>query len=815
LYDPAWKYTVPIDGMRWNQVYPYQLVMMKNNAEGYSGTWLPVTGTEFTLPVPPESLSRQTPTAIVTTVTQGGIVEEHNGAPIRSLSINGSTGVFPIRGYGAQSGNVNDPNSIFSGSISSSQGVQVSTNIASTGPGALIQSPNLLSLTPSSPSLTGSGYYQFRLLERWIEQYLALKKTPKGKHFVIGFSIAKEEIIYLCNIASFSLTRSASSPLEYNYSIHFKVWGSVPLVPQIVLQGGGFTNMLNPSNLYLVLSKLQNIRENLAALQTAAQGFLRDFQTNVMEPLRQTAFYALDSLSAPISCSDLPSSIVQGMAPAILQAATTPASSNNSAFPFTPVGNQVTSTFQNICNILTSYANTTSIATSGAGTINTLSSFYNNTGLNGADPAVQILSNPQNYYSFFQSIKPGQLNLSNATIGAINKQRKYVRNFTQSTFEGFRDQLQAESNNYALACGAMPAAFATIYNLQPPTTTRTPTDTDYKILENMNAAIIQMNKMALEPNVNNQVKNSMQFMAALAAQSNIPFVTPTSKFAIPFPYGSTLETLAYQYLGDTNRWPEIAALNNLRSPYVDEVGFTMSLLSNGVSNYVIVSNATLLYTGQTVYLSSNSTARTYRTIIGVQPWNSTSTQVILSGNTDLARFTTAAQANLTAFLPGTINSTKTIFIPSTEGTDVSDFIGKPNPAVTNATNYVLVGGADLLLTSSNDLVITPNGDQPLSIGLANIIQRARLAFSTPQGSLLEHPTYGISLQPGMSIADFNAQQIALATQNLFSDDPAYIRVSSASVNLTGPVAQLNAQISVMGTSNYLPLSFTLNPVAGP
>jgi len=512
-----------------------------------------------------------------------------------------------------------------------------------------------------------------------------------------------------------------------------------------------------------------------------------------------------------ITAIDLPVNVVQDMAGAIIQYATIPATARNVGAAWNQAGSDISAAFQAISDAFASYAQTTSIAQTNAGTLSANPFSINN----AADPAVKILSNPQDHYSFFESVLPGQLNLTPQSINAISQQRKTVRQLKQIDFEKFRDQVLAFSNEYAAACGASSAAYALIYGYPAPTTTHTPSEDDFSVLQALNQCVLELNRMALEPDINNQTQDALEFMQAIAAQSNVPFTVPVSKFAIPFPYGSTLEMLAARYLGDANRWVEIAALNDLRSPYVDETGFEMPLVSNGVSNYVIVSNASLLYEGQTVYVSSNATARTVRTIESITPNTPTTWKISLNGDADLQRFTTAAQANLRAFLPGTVNSTKLVFIPSQIPTQLNDFVGKPNPAIAEANNFILVGGADLLLTSGNDIVITPTGDQLLAVGLQNIIQRARIAFSTPQGSLVEHPQYGIPLQPGTSVADLDKQQLILATRNLFSDDPTFIGVSAASVSVNGPAATLSCQIDVAGAQNSLPLSFQLPAKASP
>ncbi len=109
IHDSAWKYPKLIDDLRWNQLFPYKVVLLEKSGNG----WVVIPSSQFTLPVPPDSLQRTMQTATVTSVTQGGIIEEHNGAPLRPLNISGTTGVFPLRGTGA----VTVPTPLFVGCV--------------------------------------------------------------------------------------------------------------------------------------------------------------------------------------------------------------------------------------------------------------------------------------------------------------------------------------------------------------------------------------------------------------------------------------------------------------------------------------------------------------------------------------------------------------------------------------------------------------------------------------------------------------------------------------------------------------------------
>ncbi len=95
-----------------------------------------------------------------------------------------------------------------------------------------------------------------------------------------------------------------------------------------------------------------------------------------------------------------------------------------------------------------------------------------------------------------------------------------------------------------------------------------------------------------------QTPSSLEFVAGLAQQAGIFFNIPKSKYAVPMPYGHSLERLALQYLGNANRWHEIATLNNLRDPYIDEEGFAIALLTNAVGHQIVLPNVDNLFVSQ-------------------------------------------------------------------------------------------------------------------------------------------------------------------------------------------------------------------------
>ena len=78
---------------RWSQKFPYRLLVLESKPDNKYSL---VSG--FRLPVNPQEISVDTPFAIGVTVTSQGILEEHNGFPLKQISIQGTTGVHIGRG---------------------------------------------------------------------------------------------------------------------------------------------------------------------------------------------------------------------------------------------------------------------------------------------------------------------------------------------------------------------------------------------------------------------------------------------------------------------------------------------------------------------------------------------------------------------------------------------------------------------------------------------------------------------------------------------------------------------------------------------
>lgn len=797
--DSFWDVAADIDGARWNQQFPYQLIVVEPSGDGYvrvQPEW------SFTLPIPPQDLSISTPFAITTSATLGGIVEEHNGAPIRNISFSGTTGLMPMKGIAFAAKPQNVGPAIFAGVINSATSTARSFQTLIGNPTFY---PNLITDVDKELEQT-TGYYQFRLLQNFFEGYIAAKKRKEFSHIRLALAIWKDEAIYLVTPTNFDVRRSATSPREYSYSVSFRAWKRIKLDNVPPAFEPVVSNVRDPNVLAKVLNKISQARDVLQNARVTIQAIGREVDSDVFEPLRQVALFVKDAVGVPVALLDLPIDIIINSRSAILELASLNGVTNGLVNRFNNFDDNVSAVVQSIKNEVRLLSITTDKAVTGGNDLRQMHYI-----LQGgvADPGNDPINNPYDpdNYNALKDIKVGELNLPPEVIRAISNEKQNARALRREDFERIRDNFRIFAANYADFIGAGGATYNRIYNRTVATNTRTPTDAEFDVLYALNNVILELNRLAASgPRPKSKV-TALELVAGAATRSGIAFTVPTSKFQVPMPYGMTLEQLSLRYLGTPDRWHEIAALNGLREPYIDEIGFTESLLVNGSDNIVVTNYNSDFYVGQTVAIGSSTILRDSRHILRLEKRNNGQMAITLDGEADLEKYKTNAAAYIHGFLPNTVNSQMVIYIPSASTPDVDDSDRKAIPDVNYYENYIDVSGIDLLLTSTNDLVITSNGETRWAYGITQLTQKARIALSTVQGSLLHHPEYGFGIKVGTSTADAPVSELLAAAKRLFAHDPSFSGVAGASIYKNGNALSINLQLGIANSHSLLPITF--------
>ncbi len=794
--DPFWD-VAKIDEQRWDESFPFQLLVLKDEGKGGA----PQRVGTFTLPIPPQALNISMPFSIGVSPTQGGIHEEHNGAVFRNITLQGTTGVNPGRVAGPMLGAANAVQSIFAGTIRS---VQNTAARLDTLQGT--QKPAIVTYADIEGPLKGStGYYQFLLLSQFLESYVRIKKTAAGKKHRLAFAHWKQQAVYLVTPVLFDARQDTQSPLETVYTLQLRAWKRISLEQGQLAVNSNTPVARDPGALQSVQKSLNDARSILSSVKDVIAATGQDVSNLLFEPLRSVILFCKDAIGVPISLADLPVSIVRDMKATILEAAGVGRAVNETGAAFQGVGPTISDEIRDMGDQITQMSVSSGKSETQGG--EQVGRRRDELGSGNPDPANKILEDPAAYFELFDQIKPSNLNLPPATTRKIVEERERVRLLNRLDFEAFRDDLVTLMNDFSDACGAGSASYNQIHNRPAPTSTKTPTSDDWDAIFALNASILEMNRLAASGSIDDKNRlTAIEYVAGLAGRSGMTFEIPRSKLQIPFPYGSTLEMVASRYLGDPDRWIEIATLNRLRSPYVDEVGFDLLLRTNGNGNTVVVGDSSDLFVGQPVWVSANTVRRQKRRITNIDVIDAETSMLTLDGDPDLDDYTVQGGASLHAFLPDTVNSQMLLFVPSDRDPNEEDFEGKSIPGLDQFDQMLRIGGVDLLLTQDGDCAITEDGDWKLAVGKANLVQKVRTFTATPRGSLMRHKNYGIGIKPGTMTADVSAREMLVGLKDLLTFDPVFTGVRSASVLKQGPLTKIAASLEISGTNELLPVT---------
>jgi hypothetical protein len=807
-----------IDPVRWNEAYPYQFLIVK---KGNDGKYTSRDDLIFTLPISPESLTISTPFAISVTATQGGVIEEHNAAPFRTINISGTTGILPLRGNSGASQSFSAIQNIFASSANA--GKQFLGSISKLA--GVKNKPSLVSKSDIQNGDVGksSGYFQFHAFSNFLERYVAYKKTAKGRDYALAFQMWKDQQTYLVTPQSFNLSRSSGSPFEYQYSCSMKAWKRIVINQQPPNAYNYVPAGRNQAVMGRILQGAMEARNAIAALTSTIKAVGADLDRAIMEPLRQTILFAKDILGVPKAMSDIPKQLVKSAAGAVVLFVSTrddyQAFGGNGNGSANKDWNDLISLAAGVAKVgqaagSSDYNSTMAVTTLdrlfSGGTFDTSGS-HASAESSYVDPSMRIFNEPWQYMPLFDSIPLSALQLSDGLQRQISQDSRNVRDkFNRAYSEQLRDQTLDFLKNYENAVGAGDDVTNALYDKGTNSSTRTPTDEDFEAIYALNLYVESLNQLAVSDDINQNRIDPTAFVAGLASRSGIAFTQPRSKFSAPFPYGSSLEDLSFKYFGTPDRWLEIASLNGLRPPYVDEIGFDLALLTNANGNEIAVADSGNLFVGQAISIVSSSKSITKRNILKIKKISDTQSLITLDGDADLLGYNVSDGAILHTWLPGTVNSQMSIYIPSDKSPEFDDFIFKAIPGSDIYNHLFRVAGTDLLLSSTNDIILTRDGDSPLALGLNAIIQDLKIKTLTRKGSIIRHPNFGLPIAIGNSLADTSALSIIDAISDSFRSDPTYTKVSFAQVNISGPISAISFTVGIRGVADYIPITIALS-----
>lgn len=813
---------ISIDPNRWNQLYPYRLLVIDSKTNkivsGSAGslkipgydvavgtgsstiTFEQFDGWVFVLPITPQQLNIQDNYAIQTSATLRGILEEHSGVRFKMINAQGTLGVWAQReSVNKPPGSPNIIQSLFGGTIEALGSVvgQVNRVINSANGKHPGNKPTTVNPEVSTYGNTSTGYYQAMKLQQFLEQYAEAKMDPDNASWRLVFDIPKQNQSFVVTPMSFNWQQNVNKPLEITYNLQLKAWRRIDL--SFTPGSQGATNQpISPGILQRILNTIDEARKTTSA-STNLIGAVRSDVEKPLDVLRQTALFVKDLAGVAITAADLPFQLQRDYASAISDVLVSQSStiSANISDPSVRASLAAIVASKGLREGLSLNAVAGGQLGSTSATAQTI------------DPANNVFLTPEKNYILMDQVPVSNLNLNAAQQNVLDSVIETARETTVDTLKQYRAVIQDLSLQLSNSFGTGDAFFSQVYGRPTPTVRIQPVSLDeYDILKQLYDVMQSYDILTATTQIDDDKKQTnMDYVAGLANQSDIPFTTTSSKILAPVPFGMSIEAIAARYLGDAQRWIEIATLNNLRDPYIDENGFQLTLLSNATGRQITVASTDNLYIGQRVLLMSSTQAPSARTILGIDRLSDTSFLITLDGLPDLDNFLISDNAFLQAYLPGTVNSQQKIFIPSDLPVpNDSNIIPPPSTSSDPLTGLSKV---DWLLTDKGDIAVNNFGDFRYSSGITNIIQALKIKFGTVAGTILTHPTFGLGLKAGVISSDLQIQDLYSSINKMIEQDPRFQGVSNLQITLNGPSLIIGLGVTIAGQQGVFPVTFSL------
>lgn len=783
-----------IDQGKWNQVYKYYFRLAKADSQGRATVEDPkVKGfNKYTqhLHIPPQAISIQTHFASSVVATNRGVLEENNGVTFRTITISGTTGVWPTKPYQGMK-NLSTAsklfNTIFPAAVTAIGGLvkSVQKTVASFvgGPADKVAEPG-----------KDSGYYQFWALHNFLVACAEARKGEEGNDLRLIFGAPKDNIEYVVTPVQFEMRRDAGSALLYRYQIVLRAWDIVsdPQEPSVKF------DIPTPDNVNAITSILNTLKDGRAVIQSV-RNILKSVNSDlagVLLVFNQANLVMKEIAGVGEDIGDFGDAF-RTNAKYLLKGP------DNTFFSSLQAYEASTGTSSPRLNFSTvdesqPLGNTSQVTPGGESTPLGSSRLALAQGvLDSALENPTFLQNPVTDFVIPPNVE-----------SQLETAREEARGLTSGDIRGLTDSLQRVSDNFAQNTGLMDPDYALIYGLPYTATDRLPTEDD--ILTN---AAIQESKISLTTCLaTGQIFRERDLDPFAIANENLDrddqLETPLSALPIAFPRGRSLEDIAQQYLDDSSRWREIALLNGLRAPYIDEAGFDLPIFSANGRSFVVkdISHLTIY---QPVLISGTMVASTQRRIINIEDIGGSQWRISVDGPDTLSDYVAMSSPKIHTRLPGCVGSGDTIFIPSSLTPD-DPLPMRPNALYSRLSHAEKVFRIDLALDDSEarDLVVDHSGDVKRSSGYQNATQAIRIALETENGELERHPSYGVAVPVGGRNSGITTEQFEEIVASRVRADSRFLN-AEVSASIEGSVARVRVVAQGAQGTGHIPVDFEI------
>lgn len=429
------------------------------------------------------------------------------------------------------------------------------------------------------------------------------------------------------------------------------------------------------------------------------------------------------------------------------------------------------------------------------------------------------------FYPIFDAVLVEHISLTYDERQIMDNKKARVQAFSKNDFLRIKKDITAYRDYLADTVGLADTDYNRIYGRSAVASQIAPSIMDLNLMLVLHNQIASVDFILANLFAVNATIDPFALAKLNANNPDLDIGQYSSGYLVKLNYGEDLQGLATRYLGDPNKWLDIAIANGLREPYIDEVGEQLFFLSNGRVNQLNIqavdvngkANINKLYVNQLVFIQSNTAPfPSQRIITGIKEVPVSGEIIItVSGDENLDSYLLADQANIRVFKPSTINSYQFVLIPSQAPLDATRTDEVPWFQLSSSADEKKTK-IDISVADSGSLQFTSGGDIALSYGLANAIQAVKLKLMTEEGTNRYHPQYGIvNLTGAPNISDTDIKNALIASINEeIQADPRFDRIESLSVDRNASTTavgyDVNLVVRLMGSNTLIPISFTVN-----
>jgi len=418
------------------------------------------------------------------------------------------------------------------------------------------------------------------------------------------------------------------------------------------------------------------------------------------------------------------------------------------------------------------------------------------------------------FYPFLESILISSIALTPDEQIFLDKEIERVNNLNIDDFRNMVSFLKIAECNYASQIGLNDPVAAAYKGIAVGAKRKNASVDDIIFLEGITQTIEIIEGIIYDlMQQQNKAPNLLKFSNNnITSDSQVSFLDIYRSF-INVPFEISLESMAQKYLGSQDLWYELVTVNNLKPPYIDEIGEKFPLLAPASSNSVIIRDTRKvdIPVGTSIGIGSFRYKEETRIIERTIENEDGTIVLFLSGKQDLNKFLTSDQAFVKIYLPGTVRPGKFVKIPLVNNSPLAKQIITPKADELRRLDRALLSfGVDIKRDeTTNDFVVDANGNFQLAYGLDNVRQTVLYALRTTQNELPFHPDYGVNT--GIGERFFGTVDEALVfgdvLRNTLLRDQRFLDVQIAALSTTGTSISLSLLVIIAGSDQPIPLSF--------